>query len=60
MNTAVYDQNGTRIPNFLQGLDGTFQNWQVAWLSADRRSLSLGQQESTGASQPVMFSVRAR
>jgi outer membrane protein assembly factor BamB len=59
MNTAVYDQNGTQVSNFVQGLDGTFQNWQVAWLSADGRSMFLGQQESTSASQPVIYSVRA-
>ncbi len=57
-NFALYDQTGTRLSNFITGLDGAaYGNWQVAAVSPDGLSIILGQQQSDMAAQPVVFQI---
>lgn len=57
-NFALYDQSGTRLSNFITGIEGVaFGNWQVAAVSPDGLSIILAEQQSETATQPVVFHV---
>ncbi len=55
-NMALYDQTGTQISDFFTGLENAvYQNWQVAWVSPDGKSVIVGQTASTSSDQPVIW-----